>query len=144
MYLLHIFLVLLAFAYYMIGVVFIDYEPCYIRNLTALQISEIKQYYLFLCLPLILLSLCVFALMLINIITEQTELKIKYEKNYSLAVIVTGLVLLVLFTVFGYLIESAEIYIFTLIPCLFIIAYGVRLIAIKKRQKYFRVKFVPV
>lgn len=144
LYLLHIFLVLLAFAYYMIGVVFIDYEPCYIRNLTALQISEIKQYYLFLCLPLILLSLCVFALMLINIITEQTELKIKYEKNYSLAVIVTGLVLLVLFTVFGYLIESAEIYIFTLIPCLFIIAYGVRLIAIKKRQKYFRVKFVPV
>lgn len=145
MYLLHIFLVLLAFAYYMIGVVFIDYEPCYMHHqqLALEEIAEIKQYFFFAYFPFILLSLCVFALMLINIITEQTELKIKYEKNYSLAVIVTGLVLLVLFTVFGFMIESAEIYI-TLIPCLFIVAYGIRLIAIKKRQKYFRVKFVPV
>ena len=143
MYLLHIFLVLLAFAYYVIGVVFIDYEPCYIRNLTALQIAEIKQYFFFAYFPFILLSLCVFALMLINIITEQTELKIKYEKNYSLSVIVTGLVLLVLFTVFGFLIESAEIYI-TLIPCLFIVAYGIRLIAIRKRREHFSVEFVPV
>lgn len=144
-YLLHIFLVLLAFAYYVIGVVFIDYEPCYMHHqqLTLEEIAEIKQYFFFAYFPFILLSLCVFALMLINIITEQTELKIKYEKNYSLAVIVTGLVLLILFTVFGFMIESAEIYI-TLIPCLFIVAYGIRLIAIRKRQKYFRVKFVPV
>lgn len=145
MYLLHIFLVLLAFAYYMIGVVFIDYEPCYMQHqqLTLEEIAEIKQYFFFAYFPFILLSLCVFALMLINIITEQTELKIKYEKNYSLAVIVTGLVLLVLFTVFGFLIESAEIYI-TLIPCLFIVAYGIRLIAIRKRREHFSVEFVPV
>lgn len=145
MYLLHIFLVLLAFAYYMIGVVFIDYEPCYMHHqqLTLEEIAEIKQYFFFAYFPFILLSLCVFALMLINIITEQTELKIKYEKNYSLAVIVTGLVLLVLFTVFGFLIESAEIYI-TLIPCLFIVAYGIRLIAIRKRREHFSVEFVPV
>lgn len=142
---LHVFLVLLCFAYYMIGVVFIDYEPCYMHHqqLTLEEIAEIKQYFFFAYFPFILLSLCVFALMLINIITEQTELKIKYEKNYSLAVIVTGLVLLVLFTVFGFMIESAEIYI-TLIPCLFIVAYGVRLIAIKKRREHFSVEFVPV
>ena len=145
MYLLHIFLVLLAFAYYMIGVVFIDYEPCYMHHqqLALEEIAEIKQYFFFAYFPFILLSLCVFALMLINIITEQTELKIKYEKNYSLAVIVTGLVLLVLFTVFGFMIESAEIYI-TLIPCLFIVAYGIRLIAIRKRREHFSVEFVPV
>lgn len=144
LYLLHIFLVLLAFAYYMIGVVFIDYEPCYMhQQLTLEEIAEIKQYFFFAYFPFILLSLCVFALMLINIITEQTELKIKYEKNYSLAVIVTGLVLLVLFTVFGFMIESAEIYI-TLIPCLFIVAYGIRLIAIRKRREHFSVEFVPV
>ncbi len=143
MYLLHVFLVLLCFAYYMIGVVFIDYEPCYMRHqqLTLEKIVEIKQYFFFAYFPFILLSLCVFALMLINIITEQTELKIKYEKNYSLAVIVTGLVL---FTVFGFLIESAEVYILTLIPCLFIIAYGVRLIAIKKRREHFSVESVPI
>ena len=136
---------LLAFAYYMIGVVFIDYEPCYMHHqqLTLEEIAEIKQYFFFAYFPFILLSLCVFALMLINIITEQTELKIKYEKNYSLAVIVTGLVLLVLFTVFGFMIESAEIYI-TLIPCLFIVAYGIRLIAIRKRREHFSVEFVPV
>ena len=143
LYLLHVFLVLLCFAYYMIGVVFIDYEPCYMQQLTLEEIAEIKQYFFFAYFPFILLSLCVFALMLINIITEQTELKIKYEKNYSLAVIVTGLVLLVLFTVFGFLIESAEIYI-TLIPCLFIVAYGIRLIAIRKRREHFSVEFVPV
>ena len=145
MYLLHVFLVLLAFAYYMIGVVFIDYEPCYMQHqqLTLEEIAEIKQYFFFAYFPFILLSLCVFALMLINIITEQTELKIKYEKNYSLSVIVTGLVLLVLFTVFGFMIESAEIYI-TLIPCLFIVAYGIRLIAIRKRREHFSVEFVPV
>lgn len=143
LYLLHVFLVLLCFAYYMIGVVFIDYEPCYMRHqqLTLEKIVEIKQYFFFAYFPFILLSLCVFALMLINIITEQTELKIKYEKNYSLAVIVTGLVL---FTVFGFLIESAEVYILTLIPCLFIIAYGVRLIAIKKRREHFSVESVPI
>lgn len=146
LYLLHVFLILLCFAYYMIGVVFIDYEPCYMRHqqLTLEKIVEIKQYFFFAYFPFILLSLCVFALMLINIITEQTELKIKYEKNYSLAVIVTGLVLLVLFTVFGFLIESAEVYILTLIPCLFIIAYGVRLIAIKKRREHFSVESVPI
>lgn len=129
----------------MIGVVFIDYEPCYMHHqqLTLEEIAEIKQYFFFAYFPFILLSLCVFALMLINIITEQTELKIKYEKNYSLAVIVTGLVLLVLFTVFGFMIESAEIYI-TLIPCLFIVAYGIRLIAIRKRREHFSVEFVPV
>ena len=145
LYLLHVFLVLLCFAYYMIGVVFIDYEPCYMHHqqLTLEEIAEIKQYFFFAYFPFILLSLCVFALMLINIITEQTELKIKYEKNYSLAVIVTGLVLLVLFTVFGFMIESAEIYI-TLIPCLFIVAYGIRLIAIIKRREHFSVEFVPI
>lgn len=145
LYLLHVFLVLLAFAYYMIGVVFIDYEPCYMHHqqLTLEEIAEIKQYFFFAYFPFILLSLCVFALMLINIITEQTELKIKCSKNYGLAVIVTGLVLLVLFTVFGFMIESAEIYI-TLIPCLFIVAYGIRLIAIRKRREHFSVEFVPV
>ena len=88
LYLLHVFLVLLCFAYYMIGVVFIDYEPCYMRHqqLTLEKIVEIKQYFFFAYFPFILLSLCVFALMLINIITEQTELKIKYKKNYSLRI----------------------------------------------------------